>query len=116
MADEKKNNNYAASQPKQIVAMADQRPLLEYIHDETKDGNADAPEPALTGIGFKHGATPSLAWYGRQLVLRRKLILGLLLIFIFSYFLIGPADVLDLEAVQVHHHSNVLDMEGRGEP
>ncbi|KRF84091.1 uncharacterized protein Dvir_GJ12972, isoform F [Drosophila virilis] len=110
MADET-NNNDAASQPQQIIAMADQRPLLEYIDDETKDGHTDAPEPALTGIGYKHGATPSLAWYGRQLVLRRKLILGLLLIFIFSYFLIGPADVLDLEAVQVHHHSNVLDME-----
>ncbi|EDW17714.2 uncharacterized protein LOC6581510 isoform X2 [Drosophila mojavensis] len=95
------------------MGMADKRPLLDYTDDvEVKDGCQDAQEPALMGIGFKPGQAPTLLWYFRQIVLRRKLVLGLFLMFVFSYFLIGPADVLDLDNIQVHHQSNVLDMEG----
>ncbi|XP_032591953.1 uncharacterized protein LOC6558558 isoform X2 [Drosophila grimshawi] len=89
--------------------MADKRPLLEYTDDEAKDC---ATESTLTGVSYKPGASPTLIWYCRQIVLRRKLLVGLLVIFVFSYFLIGPADVLDLENVQVHHQSYALDMEG----
>lgn len=97
--------------------MSDKRALLD-TRDNELEGILDARESSMTsGITYKSTtAAPTVLWYGRQILLRRKLFVGLLVVFIFSYFLIGPADVLDLDnvdsIVQVHHQSTVLDMEG----
>lgn len=100
--------------------MSDKRPLLDMSDNETEEGGImGARESSMmtTGITYKSTTVaPTVLWYGRQILVRRKLLMALLVVFIFSYFLIGPADVLDLDnldsIVQVHHQSNVLDKEG----
>ncbi|XP_034109567.1 uncharacterized protein LOC117571506 isoform X1 [Drosophila albomicans] len=99
--------------------MSDKRPLLDTSDSQAEDDgcNSNSREfSKTTGITYKStAAAPTVFWYGRQILLRRKLFVGVLVVFIFSYFVIGPADVLDLDSVsgivQVHHQSNVLDME-----
>ncbi|KAM8709224.1 hypothetical protein ACLKA7_016092 [Drosophila subpalustris] len=98
--------------------MSDKRPLLDTSDNENEgDGFMGARDSSMTtGITYKSATVaPTFLWYGRQILVRRKLFVGLLVVFIFSYFLIGPADVLDLDnvdsIVQVHHHSGVLNNE-----
>ncbi|KAH8365917.1 hypothetical protein KR093_007301 [Drosophila rubida] len=98
--------------------MSDKRPLLDPSDNETECGGGGDVREFLkpSGITYKSTAgAPTVFWYGTQILLRRKVFIGVLVLFIFSYFVIGPADVLDLDntnsIIQVHHQSNVLDME-----
>lgn len=91
--------------------MLDKRPLLGASDD---DATGHAKETATSGgVSFKASTTPHVLWYLRQIMQRRKLFLLLVGVFVCSYLIIGPANVLELDnIVQVHHRSGVQDMEG----
>lgn len=92
--------------------MLDKRPLLGASDD---DATGHAKETAASGgVSFKASTTtPHVLWYLRQIMQRRKLFLLLVGLFVCSYLIIGPANVLELDnIVQVHHRSGVQDMEG----
>ncbi|ALC44578.1 CG7120 [Drosophila busckii] len=100
--------------------MADKRPLLLQLSDNENDADDKESEAAMaTNFKLKPHVTPTLiSCYFRQLLLRRKLWLCLLMMSICFYFLLGPADILELQydnaIVAVHHQSNALDMEAEG--
>lgn len=91
--------------------MLDKRPLLGSSDDE--DISHAKETVASGGVSFKANTAPHVLWYLRQIVQRRKLFLLLVGVFVCSYLIIGPANVLELDnIVQVHHSSGVQDMEG----
>lgn len=91
--------------------MLDKRPLLGSSDDD--DIRHAKETVASGGVSFKANTAPHVLWYLRQIVQRRKLFLLLVGVFVCSYLIIGPANVLELDnIVQVHHRSGVQDMEG----